>query len=447
MRPHSKTENLRISIYPWDLRNWAAAFRIAGIPGYVLFALLLGSLIQYADVTGVGGGPGHASSASLLFVRTPLCIAAFILLLSQPRVASLRLKDARFLFLAFGLLYFVSTLWSAQRLETLGKATEILLATLCFLQVSRSENALQRVDALRQIILLTISLVALITLTGFCLRIPSFIFVRPGLFTPNTAQSPFLSGNGMGYVSSALFLVIFAEWQAKRIRLALAARQMLFALVLLSVAASRTSFAILIVSILLVVSRKSRVLGVALTAATVALLAVFRGRVLDFLQGSEASSNFTTLSGRTIVWTAAIRQWRQDPWFGVGGGVGGKQVIKHIGNYSLEILSSLHNGFMEILTGLGLVGITLGVFLLVLVTWRTLRTWKRYPQYSGTYVLIVHIWACTIMSTGIFGWMGYEMAFFLCIITNLDLLRRMPAPPRSPVLEPERQRELVLVAD
>ncbi|MGB0125323.1 MAG: O-antigen ligase family protein, partial [Silvibacterium sp.] len=267
------------------------------------------------------------------------------------------------------------------------------------------------------------------------------------LFTPNTAQSPFLSGNGMGYVSSALFLVIFAEWQAKRIRLALAARQMLFALVLLSVAASRTSFAILIVSILLVVSRKSRVLGVALTAATVALLAVFRGRVLDFLQGSEASSNFTTLSGRTIVWTAAIRQWRQDPWFGVGGGVGGKQVIKHIGNYSLEILSSLHNGFMEILTGLGLVGITLGVFLLVLVTWRTLRTWKRYPQYSGTYVLIVHIWACTIMSTGIFGWMGYEMAFFLCIITNLDLLRRMPAPPRSPVLEPERQRELVLVAD
>ncbi len=324
MRPHSKTENLRISIYPWDLRSWSAAFRIAGIPGYVLLALLLGALIQYVDVTGVGGGPGHASAASLLFVRAPLCIAAFILLLSQPRVASLRLKDARFLFLAFGLLYFVSTLWSAQKLETLGKATEILLATLCFLQVSRSENALQRVDALRQIILLTISLVALITFTGFCLRIPSFIFARPGLFTPNTATSPFLSGNGMGYVSSALFLVIFAEWQAKRIRLAPAARQMLFALALFSVAASRTSFAILIVSILLVVSRKSRVLGVALTAATVALLAVFRERVLDFLQGSEASSNFTTLSGRTVVWTAAIRQWRENPWFGVGGGVGGK---------------------------------------------------------------------------------------------------------------------------
>jgi O-antigen ligase len=445
MSPHSKTESLRISIYPWDLRNWSAAFRIAGIPGYVLLALLLGSMIQYVDVTGVGGGAAHASSASLMFIRAPLCITAFILLLYQPRVASLRLKDARLLFLAFGLLYFVSTLWSAQRLETLGKATEILLATLCFLQVSRSENALQRVDALRQIILLTISVVAVITVAGFCLRIPTFIFPNRGLFTKDAAQSPFLSGNGLGYVSSALFLVVFAEWQAKRIRFAPAARQMLFAFTLFCFAASRTSFAVLVVSILVVVSRKSRAFGAALALATAALIAIFQGRVLDYLHGTEATSNFQTLSGRTIVWTAAIRQWHQHPWFGVGGGVGGKQVIKHIGSYSLEILSSLHNGFMEILTGLGLVGIVLGVFILLLVTWRTFRTWKHHPEYSGTYVLIIHTWACTIMSTGIFGWMGYEMAFFLCIVTNIDLVRRMHAPSRAPALELEPQGELVSV--
>jgi O-antigen ligase len=438
---------LRISIYPWDLRNWSAALRIAGIPGYVLLALLLGSLIQYADITGVGGGPGHASSASLFFIRGPLCVIAFVLLLSQPRVASLRLKDSRFLFLAFGILYFVSTLWSAQKLETLGKATEILLATLCFLQISLSENALERVEALKQIILLTISSVAVITVLGFAARIPTFINTRPGLFTPNTAQSPFLSGNGLGYVSSALFLVIFAEWHSDRIRLAPAIRQMLFALALFSVAASRTSFAILIVSVLVVVSRKSKVFGASLAALVALLLALFRGRVLDFLQGNEASSNFATLSGRTIVWTAAIREWHIHPWFGVGGGVGGKQVIKHIGNYSLEILSSLHNGFMEILTGLGVVGVVLGVSLLLFVTWRTFRTWKRHPEYSGTYVLIVHTWACTIMSTGIFGWMGYEMAIFLCIITNLDLLRRMPAPAHLRGVDLEPQPELVAVGD
>lgn len=442
-----RPEQPRNSIYPWDLKSWREAFRIAGLPGYVLLALLLGSMIQYVDVTGVGGGAGHSSAASLLFIRTPLCLMAFILLLSQPRIASLRLKDSRLLFLAFGILYLVSSVWSAQRLETLGKATEILLATLCFLQVSRSENGLQRVDALRQIILLTISAIAVFTVAGFCLRIPTFIFPNRGLFTKDAAQSPFLSGNGLGYVSSALFLVIFAEWQAKRIRFSTAARQMAFALVLFCFAASRTSFAILLVSVVVVLARKSRVLGTIAVATAAMIIAVFRGGVLDYLHGTEARSNFTTLSGRTIVWTAAIRQWHQHPWLGVGGGVGGKQVIKHIGNYSLEVLSSLHNGFMEILTGLGLIGIVLGVVLLLLVTWRTFRAWKRHPEHSGNYVLIVHVWACTIMSTGIFGWMGYEMAIFLCIITNLDLLQRVPSDAYSPPPQLDPERDFALIAN
>lgn len=437
-----KMENLRVSIYPWDLRSWRAAFKTAGFPGYALFALLFGSMVQYLDVTGVGGGAGHASAASLLLIRTPMCLAAFLLLLYRPRIARPKLKDAGLLFLAFGALYFVSTVWSAVRIETLGKAVEILLATFCFLEVSRDENAQQKVDALRQITLLTISAVAVFTVAGFCLHLPNFSMPNRGMFLRNAAQSPFLSGNGLGYVSVALFLVIFAEWQGGRMRVAPAARAMTFAMFLFFFAASRTSFAILIVSVALVASRKSRFLGVFTVAAISAVIAVFRGGVLDYLHGSEANSNFTTLSGRTIVWSAAMREWHQHPWLGLGGGVGGKIVLDHIGSFSFEILSSLHNGFMEILTGLGLVGITLGAVLLLLVTWRTLRAWKEHPEHSGTYVLIVHVWACTIMSTGIFGWMGYEMAIFLCLVATLDLLRRTPAEP-VPDLGP--QRELVLM--
>jgi O-antigen ligase len=404
-------------------------------------------MIQYIDVTGVGGGAGHQSTASLLLIRTPLCLFAFLLLLFQPRIPSLRLKDSRLLFLAFGLLYFVSTLWSAIRVETLGKAAEIVLATLCFLKVSRFENGLQRVDALRQIILLTISAIALFTVVGFCLGIPTFHFSNRGLLTKDAAQSTFLSGNGLGYVASALFLVVFAEWQAKKIPFPAAARQMAFALGLFCFAASRTSLAVLVVSVIVVLSRKSKALGITTVAAFSVVIAVFQGRVLDYLHGTEASSNFTSLSGRTIVWTAAIRDWHQHPWLGVGGGVGGKMVLAHIGSFSFEILSSLHNGFMEVLTGLGVVGVVLGVVLLLLVTWRTFATWKRHPEYSGTYVLIIHIWACTIMSTGIFGWMGYEMAFFLCIVTNLDLLRRPTATVYSSALDLNEQRELELIAE
>ena len=54
-----------------------------------------------------------------------------------------------------------------------------------------------------------------------------------------------------------------------------------------------------------------------------------------------------------MVWTAAVRQFENHPVLGVGGGIGGKVVISHIGNMYLEQMSSLHNGFLEVLTGLG----------------------------------------------------------------------------------------------
>jgi O-antigen ligase len=121
---------------------------------------------------------------------------------------------------------------------------------------------------------------------------------------------------------------------------------------------------------------------------------------------------------------------------GVGGGVGGKTVIAHIGNMYLEEMSSLHNGFLEVLTGLGIIGFLLGASLLLVASFRAWTAWNLHPEFAGTYVLIIHVWMSTIMSTGILGWMGYEVAIFLCIITNLDLVRelaRRPAAAMKPV--------------
>lgn len=86
-------------------------------------------------------------------------------------------------------------------------------------------------------------------------------------------------------------------------------------------------------------------------------------------------------------------------------------------------MSSLHNGFLEVLTGLGLVGFILGTYMLLLATWRAWTTWDANSEYAGTYVLIVHVWMTTIMSTGVLGWMGFEVALFLSIAANVDLVR------------------------
>lgn len=445
MRSRLELPDATTSIYPWNLKVWARAFRNTGVLGFALLALLLGAMIQYA--TPDGGGPGHSSVTILVLVRGPMCLLALLLLLFRPRTTKLYLFDTRLLFLAFGALYLVSTLWSAIKIETLGKAVEILLATITFLEVSRMPDPLERVNALKQITLLTISSIATITVAGYLIRAPGYVQARAGLFTSTTAQAPFLSGNGLGYVSSALFLVIFAEWHAKRLRTGNAVWQMIFAMGLFSVSASRTSFMILLLSILLIVGRKSKVFAVGLGAVMLLLITVFQVAISTFLHGNESSADFSTLSGRTVVWTAAMRQFHQRPFLGAGGGVGGKQVLGHIGNFSLQTMSSLHNGFMELLTGLGVVGITLCVFLLLWVTVRTWRTWEKHPEYSGTYALIIHVWLTTIMSTGIFGWMGYEMAFFLCIMTNIDLVHRARLERGKPALAYTDDRNLVVVAE
>ncbi|HVJ07411.1 MAG TPA: O-antigen ligase family protein [Acidisarcina sp.] len=411
-----------ITIYPWDLKAWRAAFRVAGFPGIALFSLLLGAMLQVGDIT--GGGAGHSSTKLMLLVRAPALLLAFLVLLYRPRIAKIRANELRFAYASFALLYFASALWSEQRFATVGKSAELLLAGVVFLEVSSSENPLKRLEALRQIILLTMSSIALVTVAGFLLRIHMFVQPRPGIISQTTAQAPFLSGNGLGYVSSALFLVVLAEWQAHRLETTAAMREMVFALALFSLSASRTSFGILLLTILIVMFKRSKILAAMAIGAVSIGGWIFWSGILTRLQGHQRSEDFMTLSGRTVVWTAASRQFELHPLLGVGGGVGGKEVIGHIGNMYLEQMSSLHNGFLELLTGLGLVGFAIGTSMLILATLRSWKAWETNPEYGGTYVLIVHVWMTTIMSTGILGWMGYEVALFLCIITNVDLVRR-----------------------
>jgi O-antigen ligase len=437
---------MQFSIYPWDLRSWRAAFRVTGLPGIALLLILLGAMLQVEDLS--GGGAGHSSAKAILFIRTPAIVLAFLLLLFKPRIAPMRSTDLRFAYAGFAGLYLISTLWSHIPVQTLGKSAELVLAGIVFFEACRGDNPIVRIEGLRQITLLTMSTLGALAVIGFCLRLPEFVQHRAGLISSSTAQAPFLSGDGFGYVASALILVVMAEWQAHRLRTGVAIGQLLFALSLFSVSASRTSFGILLFSMLLVVLKKSKLIGVLAVTGVLIAAVMFSTEIVSRLQGHQTSSSFVTLSGRTVVWTAAVRQFEKYPLLGVGGGVGGKMVIANIGNLYLEEMSSLHNGFLEVLTGLGLVGFLIGSYMLVVASFRAWSAWNAHPEYAGTYVLIIHVWITTIMSTGLLGWMGYEVAIFLTIITNLDLVAersrarvRQVSPIRWPTeaLQPQNQ--------
>ena len=434
---------MRFTIYPWDLRSWRSAFRVTGLPGIALFCLLIGAMFQIADTT--GGGAGHSSAGAILLIRTPATVLAFLLLLFRPRVAKMRAFDLRIAYGLFALMYLASALWSEEKIQTIGKAAELFLAGMVFFEATRDSHPIERVEGLRRITLLTMSMVGTLAVLGYLARVPSFVQHRAGLISATTAQAPFLSGNGLGYVASALLLVVLAEWQARRLGGKAALWQIMFGLALFSVSASRTSFGILLLTILLVMFKRSKIL--ATLAVTGVLLAgfLFWTGILTRLQGRQNSSDFVTLSGRTVVWTAAVRQFEQHPVLGVGGGIGGKVVIAHIGNRYLEEMSSLHNGFLELLTGLGLLGFLLGTYMLVATTLRAWTAWDTHPEYAGTYVLIIHVWMTTTMSTGILGWMGYEVALFLCILSNIDLVAERARSLSHFQMRPLRWSEQALI--
>ncbi len=434
---------MRFTIYPWDLKSWRSAFRVTGLPGIALFCLLIGAMFQIADTT--GGGAGHSSAKAILLIRTPAIVIAFLVLLFRPRIATMRPFDLRFAYGLFALMYFASIIWSQEKVQTIGKSGELLLAGMVFFEATRENNPIERVEGLRRITLLMMSTVGAAAVLGFCARIPAFVQHRAGLISSSTAQAPFLSGNGLGYVSSALLLVVIAEWQAKRIPGKAAIWQLLFGLALFSFSASRTSFGILLLTILLVIFKRSKIIAALVTMGVLLGAFLFWSGILSRLQGHQNSSDFVTLSGRTVVWTAAVRQFEQHPIIGVGGGIGGKVVIAHIGNMYLEEMSSLHNGFLEVLTGLGLVGFILGTYMLVATTLKAWVAWDKNPEYAGTYVLIIHVWMTTIMSTGILGWMGYEEALFLCIVSNIDVVAEQARSLNRLVVKPLRWSAQALV--
>jgi O-antigen ligase len=118
------------------------------------------------------------------------------------------------------------------------------------------------------------------------------------------------------------------------------------------------------------------------------------------------------------------QDWQKHPLLGYGGGVGGKYVLAHIGNSAVEVMSNLHNGFLECLTGLGIFGFILSVSVFILCTIRVLRMWKRYPQFAGLYIWIVCIWIDSMMGMGALAWMDYRVVIYLVLIAQTDILRK-----------------------
>ena len=314
--PSTRTLGPVPSILPWSIGAWIRDIQITGFAGLALLSLQIAEFGRFK--------PGlvhhaHEGLGSLLVFRVPFTLAAFILLIASLQFRKVRLRIFSGWFLLYAIYFLVSSIWSTAPVMTFGKGTELLIGLGIVLFVSCAEDPLYRLDALRTLLLRAIATVGSVAVVGYLLRIPAFVSQRPGIFLTSNADTPFLSSNGLGYISSLLLLCVIADYLSGRNHGQRVFMESGYALFLFLFAASRTSLLIIVVGIGLLFIRKSRILGASYFILIVVGIYLNLDRVINVIQEHQSQRNFDTLSGRTVVWAAAWRQWETNPFLGFGG--------------------------------------------------------------------------------------------------------------------------------
>ena len=193
-------------------------------------------------------------------------------------------------------------------------------------------------------------------------------------------------------------------------------------------ASGRQGLAVLVVSGALVILalRPWTFLLVVLPGA-IAVAIAFGESILGAASRGQSTEMIMSLSGRTVWWASAVNAWLEQPLTGFGFGVGGRFVaLERIGEGHV---SSVHSGILEVLLGVGIIGLLPLLYVLFRVVRFTLEALRIETEYI---VVVVEIGVTTIISLGIG---GADLTLFYLIAALADRwLERPRSARRSPAL-------------
>lgn len=130
---------------------------------------------------------------------------------------------------------------------------------------------------------------------------------------------------------------------------------------------SALAFGLIVIAVSLVLRARRHLLS---TVVTLAVVVVAAGTLVpsilpqlhSFLQRGQTVQGIDTLSGRTVIWDAALKVWHQNSVFGLGYYTGHRLGIPGLS----QVQSNIDNTWLETLVDVGLVGLVpLVVFTLV----------------------------------------------------------------------------------
>ncbi len=342
-------------------RDTARALRSAG--DRAAFALSVGLVLVFSQgwvplLLGPSGDP--EASGLIRAVYLPWYAVALGLIFARPG-ESLRAVLHNPLLWALTALAFVSAFWSIDPAVTERRAVAVLFTTLAALAIGSRYDwpGLARVLA---------TAYAGLALASFLVGVLLPSYGRMADVFPGSWRGVYFDKNGLGDGMTIGVMVFLAaavlDGGRRRLWAALAG----LALLLVLLSGSKTSLVSLLIGLGamggVAAARRGPAMAVGVTFAAVVgigLFAVFvasdPAAVLGLL-GKDA-----TLTGRTQIWTAVLRQIHQRPWTGFGYGAiwtdeSGWGPLAWIAKQAKFKPHHSHNGWLEIWLGLGYVGLT-----------------------------------------------------------------------------------------
>ena len=190
-------------------------------------------------------------------------------------------------------------------------------------------------------------------------------------------------------------------------------------------AQGRTGMISLVVGTGLILARRFPASSVVTFPAAAGLAIILFGHTLQtlFLRG-EDQEELLSLSGRTTLWDWGWQAFLSQPWLGSGWGVGSRVVLLHnvgpSGGAFGSTIASLHNGVLEVLLGVGLVGFIIWACAVVWSCWLAAAAYLRGDYLPLTIGMMVPATA-TFLSTGVGGWLDFFVQYFLAVTALLSL--------------------------
>lgn len=144
----------------------------------------------------------------------------------------------------------------------------------------------------------------------------------------------------------------------------------------------------------------------------------------------QVSGSLSTLTGRTVLWEAGLDALRLQPLIGYGFGAGSRFVA--LRNIGADYLTHIHNGFLEALLGVGIIGFIPFIYAVVrTLGWSVRHLVRRVDvQYA---ILLIPLLMQNVFGLGFGAWFNPNLMLFALLVGLADAMGVRPreaAPPR-----------------